>query len=95
MAVLAWGHSSFCKEPKVDIYPGSGIFFGKEGMMIYYQVTVFWSLYFYICNPTGNITDRALPVSGKCPLTPLLPELSLKGKVKAQNRATGCHWGPR
>lgn len=53
--------------------------------MIYYQVTVLWSLYFCICSPTGNITDRALPVSGKCPLTPLQSELSLKGKEEKCN----------
>lgn len=61
---------------------GSGIFFGTEGMVIYYQVIVFWSLNFGVCSPTGNITDRALPVSGKRPLTPLQPELSLKGERK-------------
>ena len=38
VAVLGWGYSSFCEEPKANICPGSDIFFGKEGIMIYYQV---------------------------------------------------------
>lgn len=37
-AVSVWGHLSFCEEPKVDICPGSAIFFGKAGLMIYNQV---------------------------------------------------------
>lgn len=38
MAVSAWGHSSFCEEPKVEICRGGDIFFGKVGIMIYNQV---------------------------------------------------------
>ena len=50
----------------MDVCPGSDIFFGEEGMMIYYQVTEFWTLA-QICSPPGNITDRALLVSKKHP----------------------------
>jgi hypothetical protein len=61
-----WGHLSSCGETEVDVCPGSDIFFGEEGMMIYYHVTEFWTLV-QICSPPGNITDRALLVSKKHP----------------------------
>ena len=62
IAVLVWGHLSSCGETEVDVCPGSDIFFGEEGMMIYYQVSEFWTLA-QICSSPGNITARALLVS--------------------------------
>ena len=96
MAVLAWSHLSSCGETKVDVCPGSDIFFGEEGMMIYYQVTEFWTLA-QICSPPGNITDRALLVSKKHPWAPLLHKWSWRGRegqggpqLRIEPRAAFC-----
>lgn len=63
----------------MDICPRSDIFLGKEYIMIYHQVTVFWRLA-QICSPAGNITDSI-------PLTPLLWKLSLRGKEEKGNQS--------
>lgn len=70
VVVLGWGYSSFCEEPKANICPGSDIFFGKEGIMIYYQVMYCGDQLKFVVLQEILLTNRALPVSEKYPLMP-------------------------
>lgn len=71
---------SLCEEPKVDIGPGSDIFFGEAGIMIYNQVMYCRDWLKFAVLQEILLTGRALPVSEKYPLMPLQRELSLRGK---------------
>lgn len=72
----------------LDICPGSDIFFGKKGTLIYDQVMYCGDCLKFVVLQEILLKDRALLVSEKYPLTPLLQELFLRGKEeKSKSRA--------